>query len=65
MKKPACQEFYFLKYNRVMGTKYRKIEEPEVPVHARQLIKGAILPCDMFIKESDTFKLLTGLMPNF
>ena len=57
MKKPACQEFYFLKYNRVMGTQYREIEEPEVPVPVRQLIIGTRLPCDMFIKESNTLKL--------
>src|SRR5208337_3374848 len=58
MKKPACQEFYFLKYNRVMGTQYRKIEEPDELVLVRQLINGTMLPCDMFIKENDTFKLL-------
>ncbi len=40
-----------------MGTQYRKIEEPEVPVHIRQLIIGTVLPCDIFIKENDTFKL--------
>ncbi|MGO9014958.1 MAG: HD-GYP domain-containing protein [Dissulfurispiraceae bacterium] len=41
-----------------MGTQYRKIEEPDELVLVRQLINGTMLPCDMFIKENDTFKLL-------
>lgn len=39
-----------------MATKFREIDEPDVPVPAEKLIVGARLPCDIFIKDNGAIK---------
>lgn len=39
-----------------MGTKYREIDEPDVPVSAERLIIGTRLPCAIFIKDGGIIK---------
>lgn len=39
-----------------MVTKYREIDQPDVPVPADKLILGTRLPCDIFIKDGGVIK---------
>ena len=41
-----------------MGTKYREIDEPDVPIPVRQLVVGSRIPCDMFIQENNKLTVL-------
>ncbi|MBF0560092.1 MAG: HD domain-containing protein [Nitrospirae bacterium] len=40
-----------------MATKYINIEEPDLPIPVGHLIIGTRLPCKIFIKEANTFKV--------
>jgi putative nucleotidyltransferase with HDIG domain len=45
-------------YNMVMPAKSREIDEPDVPIHVRQLVVGTKIPCNMFVKENNELKVL-------
>src|SRR5208337_487075 len=45
-------------YNMGMPGKSREIDEPDVPIHVRQLVVGTKIPCNLFIKENNELKVL-------